>query len=101
MQPNHCCHVCASHTVQQKSGSKSETKLPERTSSPRINRHASSLTRVESHRLSSTRSGSPFSPFATGMEKPASHSEEDDRRELLRTLAETHCLLAEVSEEIV
>jgi len=83
-------------TVQQKSGSKSESKIPERTSSPRINRHAINLTRVESHRLPATRSRSPFSPFATAMEKLAPHSEESDQRELLRMLAETHCLLAEV-----
>jgi len=79
--------------VQQKSEVKSETKLTERS----ISRRSSSLVQVESGRLSTTRSRSPFSsPIVAELGRLASQVEESSRRELLRTLAETHCLMAEV-----
>ena len=81
------------NAVQQKSEAKSETKLTERS----ISRHSNSLVQVESGCLSTTRSRSPFSsPIVAELGRLASQVEESCRRELLRTLAETHCLMAEV-----
>lgn len=85
------------NVVQQKSEAKSEAKSETKLTERSISRHSNSLVQVESGRLSTTRSRSPFSsPIVAELGRLASQVEESCRRELLRTLAETHCIMAEV-----